>query len=115
MVVAKRAILDHFAESSRYFNTFGGNPVSAAVGNAVLDAIENEARLQNLGDVGRFIKTGLRQLCERHPVIGDVRGKGFFQGIDLVSVRERKTPASKLAHQLANYLRRDDGLGRLGV
>ena len=107
VVVAKRAILDRFAESSRYFNTFGGNPVSAAVGNAVLDVIENEALLQNVGDVGRFLKRGLGQLRERHPVIGDVRGKGFFQGIDLVSDRERKTPAPKLAHRLANDLRRE--------
>ena len=106
VVVGKRAILECFAESSGYFNTFGGNPVSAAVGNAVLDVVESEDLLSNVGQVGRFLTAGLRGLQTRYPMIGDVRGKGFFQGVDMVSDVEQKTPAPRLARQLVNDLRR---------
>ncbi len=105
VVVAKRWIMDEFAKSTSYFNTFGGNPVSAAVGNAVLDVVEGDNLLSNVGEVGRHLTSGLKSLQKRHNVIGDVRGKGFFIGIDIVSDQALKTPAPELANRIVNGLR----------
>ncbi len=105
VVAAKRWILEAFAEKKHYFNTFGGNPVSAAVGNAVLDVIEREAILARVQSVGGHLKSGLLQLQEQHEAIGDVRGKGLFIGIDLVSDRTRREPAAGRARLVVNDLR----------
>jgi 4-aminobutyrate aminotransferase-like enzyme len=105
-VVTTRAIAEAFAEKFSYFNTFGGNPVSAAVGLAVLDVIEQEGILANVDRVGTYLGAGLRALAERHASIGDVRGKGLFYGIELVSDRETKAPARPAAERLRDDLRR---------
>ena len=105
IVAAKRSVLEEFAARRGYFNTFGGNPVSAAVGNAVLDVIESENVLGKVHDVGQYLMSGLARLAGRHEIIGDIRGKGFFLGLDLVADRETRKPHSKAAHNLANRLR----------
>ena len=107
VVAAKRPILEAFAEASYYFNTFGGNPVSAAVGNAVLDVVEQEDLLQNAHDVGQQLWTGLVRLQNRFEILGDLRGKGLFLGLDLVTGRDTKEPASGAAHALVNTMRRN--------
>jgi len=85
-----------------YFNTYGGNPVSCAIGNAVLDTIEKEKLMQHATDVGNFIMDGARNLANKHSVIGDVRGRGMFLGIDLVKDRTTREPNTALAlHVLA--------------
>ncbi|WP_431206568.1 aspartate aminotransferase family protein [Bradyrhizobium betae] len=105
--VAMRApLLDRFAEEVKYFNTFGGNPVAAAAGLAVLDVIEEEGLMQNAREVGRHLLDGLREIGNRHIEIGDVRGAGLFIGLELVRDRETKEPAPELASQLINRLRR---------
>jgi hypothetical protein len=67
-----------------YFNTFGGNPVSMAAGLAVLDVLEREGLQQNALRVGSHLLQQLRELQTRHEIIVDVRGAGFFLGVELV-------------------------------
>ncbi|MEQ8653407.1 MAG: aminotransferase class III-fold pyridoxal phosphate-dependent enzyme [Kiloniellales bacterium] len=106
VVVAKRWILEAFAKQNHYFNTFGGNPVSAAVGNAVLDVVEKEAILASVHTVGRHLKAGLLALKERHHAIEAVRGKGFFLGVELRSADQTRAAAADLAAAVVNDLRR---------
>ena len=104
-VVAKREVMEEFAGRQHYFNTFGGNPVSAAVGNAVLDVIERDHILRHVKHTGDALKSELLALSERHEIIGDIRGKGLFVGIDLVSDAKHKTPWPEAAHRLVNSMR----------
>ena len=99
---ARRDVAQALADTSVYFNTFGGNPVSAAVANAVIDVIEDEELLENAGRVGAYFRTALDALQERHSTIGAVQGAGLFYGLDMVSSRDTRTP-----------FRRDD-MARLG-
>lgn len=104
--VALRApLLDRFAAEVKYFNTFGGNPVAAAAGLAVLDVIKDEGLLQNAHEVGRHLMDGLREIGNRQVQIGDVRGAGLFIGLELVRDRDGKEPAPELAIMLINRLR----------
>lgn len=96
-----------FAAGTDYFNTFGGNPVSAAAGIAVLDVIDREGLQQNARDVGRYLRKGLAELADRHELIGDIRGSGLFIGVDLVTDRESRAPATSAARNLTNALRRN--------
>ncbi len=104
-VVARDELIDAFGESSMYFNTFGGNPVSCAVGMAVLDVLEQENLQQNALQTGAYVTQGLRQLQERHRLIGDVRDLGMFFALELVSDRDSKAPASDAARQVINHMR----------
>ncbi|CAH1434862.1 unnamed protein product [Lactuca virosa] len=78
-----------------YLNTFGGNPVSTAGGLAVLKVIEKEKLQQNALKTGTYLKNQLLALKEKHQIIGDVRGRGFLLGMELVTDRELKTPATR--------------------
>jgi len=82
-VVTRPEILDALREREGYFNTFAGSPVAAAVGNAVLDVIEEEDLMANALRVGNYLRQGLRQLATRHAAIGAVRGAGLFIGVDI--------------------------------
>ena len=104
-VVTSREIAAAFANGMEYFNTFGGNPVSCAVGAAVLDVIETEGLQANALDVGTYTLNGLRELQDRYECIGDVRGLGLYIGVDLVESRESKTSATQLAADVSNALR----------
>ncbi|KAL6559625.1 hypothetical protein OROGR_004742 [Orobanche gracilis] len=77
-----------------YFNTFGGNPVCAAAGLAVLNVIEKESLQQNALTVGLYLKQRLGYLKEKYEIIGDVRGRGMILGVELVKDRQSKTPAN---------------------
>ncbi|MDH3545580.1 MAG: aminotransferase class III-fold pyridoxal phosphate-dependent enzyme [Gammaproteobacteria bacterium] len=103
--VTRTDLIERFAEKTRYFNTFGGNPVSAAAGNAVLDVIENEGLQANAFDVGRHLRDGLLGLADRYKTIADVRGSGLFLGVDLATDRDTRAPASALATAIVNDLR----------
>ena len=81
-VVTRPEILESFCETTGYFNTFGGNPVAAAAGLAVLDVIEDEGLIENASRIGGYMRAGLREIAGRHPSIGDVRGAGLFIGIE---------------------------------
>ncbi len=85
-----RDIIENYSRKYHYFNTFGGNPVSAAVGKAVIEVIESEGLLQNAHDSGTYLEAGLRELATRHETIGDVQGFGLFWGLDMVLDRESR-------------------------
>ncbi len=94
-----------FRSGFRYFNTFGGNPVSAAAASATLRVVQDENLMANARDVGEYTRTGLQQLATRHAVIGDVRGQGLFMGAELVTDRVNKTPATAYAKKVINEMR----------
>ena len=98
-------VLAAFGRESRYFNTFGGNPVSMAAGNAVLDVIEREGLLANAQKVGGHLRAALKALAAKHSLIGDVRGAGLFVGVELVSDRATKSPATAQTARVVNALR----------
>jgi len=75
------------------FSTFGGNPVSMAAALAVIKVIEEDDLKRNAAEVGAYLRQRLEELKEKHNVIGDVRGLGLMQGIELVKDRETKEPA----------------------
>jgi 4-aminobutyrate aminotransferase-like enzyme len=95
-VVSTPQIAAAFGERIDYFNTFGGNPVSAAAALAVLDVIDEEGLLENAYEVGRHLERGLSELASRHAIVGDVRGSGLFWGIDLVRDRESRQPVDRV-------------------
>ena len=104
-VVTTPEIAASFTNGMEYFNTFGGNPVSCAIGLAVLDVIEEEKLQENALRAGTQLLAGLRGLMERHPLIGDVRGLGLFVGIELVLDRHTLAPAARQASYIANRMK----------
>ncbi len=77
-----------------HFNTYGGNPVSCAMGKAVLEVIDKENIQHHALEIGKSLLDGLRGLQKRHSIIGQVRGKGLMVGVELVKDRQTKEPAS---------------------
>ena len=104
-LVGRADVVDAFGRDTRYFNTFGGNPVSCAVGMAVLDVIERQDLIGNAKAVGGYLIDRIRRLAERHALIGDVRGDGLFIGVELVTNRETMIPAAAEAADIVNALR----------
>ena len=104
-VVTTKAIAEKFNNGMEYFNSFGGNPVSCAVGHAVLNVIEEEGLQQNAKDVGFYLKSLLNELKEKYTIIGDVRGFGLFLGIELVRDPQSLEPADKEADQIVNSMK----------
>jgi alanine-glyoxylate transaminase/(R)-3-amino-2-methylpropionate-pyruvate transaminase len=88
-----------------HFNTFGGNPVACAQGNAVLEVIERENLQANSMRVGGAILAGLEKLKAKHDIIGDVRGKGLLLGMELVKDRASKEPAKAECAQVVETCR----------
>ena len=108
-VVTTRAIADAFDNGMKYFNTFAGNPVSCAVGMAVLDVIEDEGLQARAVDVGRHLKDRLTDLGSSHALIGDVRGQGLYVGVELVKDRGSKEPATTEAYRISERFK-DEGV-----
>ncbi|GAC1677984.1 MAG: aminotransferase class III-fold pyridoxal phosphate-dependent enzyme [Candidatus Acidiferrum sp.] len=104
-VITTPEIAASFANGMEFFSTFGGNPVSAAAGMAVLDVVKDENLQENAFRVGQFLMAGLKELQKEHPLIGDVRGSGLFLGIDLVRDRATCAPATDQADYVVNRLR----------
>ena len=104
-VIARAELINEFGRTAMYFNTFGGNPVSCAVGLAVLDEIEHNNLLEQVTQVGSYVASGLRKLQQKYELIGEVRDRGLFFGLELVTDRQTKEPAGTEAKRLVNAMR----------
>lgn len=104
-LAVRPGVLAAFGRECRYFNTFGGNPVSMAAGMAVLDVVEREGLMAHAQRVGRHLRAQIAKLAERHALIGDVRGAGLFVGVELVTDRRARTPATAETARVVNGLR----------
>jgi len=104
-VITTEEVAESFRKTGiEYFNTFGGNPVSCAIASAVMDVIEDERLMDRAIDVGDYFLKELKKLAEKHEIIGDIRGRGMFIGIDLVKNRETREPNIKAAeHALTRF------------
>ena len=92
-----------------FFSTFGGNPVSCAIGMAVMDVIEKEDLMSHAHTLGERFKTGLNSLMHEHDIIGDVRGRGLFLGVEMVKDRSTLEPAAMEASEIVDKMR-DQGV-----
>ncbi len=102
-VVCTREVADAFDNGMEYFNTFGGNPVSCAIGKEVLKIIREEHLQENALKAGNYLKEGLQELQQEFDIIGDVRGQGLFLGFELSD--ENKNPLTEKAAYLANRMK----------
>ena len=104
-VITTPEIARAFSNGMEFFSSFGGNPVSAAVGMAVLDVLEEEELQARALVTGRHLKARLEAMARHQELIGDVRGEGLFLGVELVRNRESLEPATAEAGELLNLLR----------
>ena len=93
LTVAKSYIAD--SVKGLTISTFGGNPVTTTQAKAVIDFIEEQNLRQNCAETGQYLRENLENLQKKHQIIGDVRGMGLMQAIELVEDRQTKTPAVK--------------------
>jgi 4-aminobutyrate aminotransferase-like enzyme len=105
VVITSPEILNAYINETELFSTFGGNPVACAAGMAVLDVIENENLMANAFKTGNYLKEGICALMDRHPLIGDVRGRGLIVGVELVKDRETKKPATKETDRMLDLMK----------
>jgi 4-aminobutyrate aminotransferase-like enzyme len=109
-VVTRPDVMETFRESFGYFNTFGGNPVSAAAAMAVLQVIDEEGLVQNAKEVGAYLLKGLKQL--KHPLIAEARGTGLFFGVEFM---KGDVPAGEFTGRVVEAMREEGVLlNRLG-
>ena len=104
-VVTRTEILTKFRKGYRYFNTFGGNPVSCAAAMAVLEEIEDKQLLENARTVGKHARSRMGALARKYEFIGDVRGSGLIFGAEMVLDRDSKEPASAFTDRVINEMR----------
>src|ERR671939_213664 len=104
ITVATPEVADKFPGLT--FSTFGGNPVSCAAALAVLKVIEDDDLKKNSAVVGGYFREKLEGLKDKYPVIGDVRGMGLMQAMELVKDRETKEPAPQAVIQVFEETKR---------
>ena len=105
-VITTKEIAKVFNNGMEYFNSFGGNPVSCAVGNAVLDVIHEEKLQSHANKVGKYFLSKLLKIKNKFPnLISEVRGRGLFIGIDFIYNNKSFKPNPKLASNIINTLR----------
>lgn len=105
-VVTTPEIAESFASTGVcYFNTYGGNPVSCAIANAVMRVIDEEGLQENALRVGRYLLEQSRALKYEYDLVGDVRGTGLFVGIELVVDRTRRLPATRAAKAVVERMK----------
>ena len=105
VIVTTDEILNTFIDKTRLFSTFGGNAVACAAGNAVLDVIEQEELIARGKVVGDYLRRQISNLAARHELIGDVRGYGMVTGLEFVTDRGKRRPATKETARLLELMR----------
>ena len=105
VVITRPEILAAFTARTGYFSTFGGNPVACAAGHAVLEVLERQDLMANARDSGDYLRRGLRELAQRYPLIGDVRGRGLLTGVELVRDGATLEPAKRETVAVMNHMR----------
>lgn len=114
-VAASAELVNAFRSKTRYFNTFASSPLQAAVGQAVIDVIEDEDLTASVTAVGSYLRERLRAIGRETPAVAEVRGHGLFIGIEWVKDRGSKDPDPDGAEEVMNRLRRAGFLmGRSG-
>ena len=109
VVITKKNIADTFNNGMEYFNSFGGNPVSCEIGQAVLDVIKEERLQENASSTGGHLLDGLKDIQNDFNIIGDVRGKGLFIGVELIKDMRNMIPAPNEAEFVVNAMK-DKGI-----
>jgi 4-aminobutyrate aminotransferase-like enzyme/Ser/Thr protein kinase RdoA (MazF antagonist) len=104
-VITSAEIAAAFDNGMEFFSTFGGNPVSCAVGETVLRIVQEERLMEHAALVGEKLLNGLNGFRERYPIVGDVRGSGLFLGVELVEDRQTLHPATAAADFIVNRVR----------
>jgi len=105
VVITTKEIADRFNNGMEYFNSYGGNPVSCAIGKAVLEIIEEEELQKNAREVGIRLLKMLQELEKKHEHIGDVRGKGLFLGIEIMEGSDYSQPSKEIATLIVNKMK----------
>lgn len=105
VVVTTDEIVNLFIDTTRLFSTFGGNTVACAAGNAVLDVIEQEELIEHGKTIGAYLRNEIAQLASKHDLIGDVRGHGMVTGLEFVTDRQARTPATRETALLLELMR----------
>jgi 4-aminobutyrate aminotransferase-like enzyme len=95
-------VVAEFGAGSRYFNTFGGNPVSCAAGMAVLDVIADQNLIANAREIGRYLRERIAGL--KHGAIADVRGAGLFLGVEIAAASSARSDA-EITARIVNGMR----------
>jgi len=103
-VVCTRALADSFHNGMEFFSSFGGNPVSCAIGVAVLEVLEEEQLAGHAAEVGKYLAQGFEELRREFPVFGEIRGSGLSLGVELLEP-DSELPATALAAHLVKGLR----------
>jgi 4-aminobutyrate aminotransferase len=98
--ITREEIMDW--ESGSHANTFGGNPVACAAGLAVIDIIRDEKLLENATRQGAYLMKRLKEMQQKYPIIGDVRGRGLMVGVEFVKDLETKEPAAEEVLDIMN-------------
>ena len=106
VVITKKNIADIFNNGMEYFNSFGGNPVSCEIGQAVLDIIKEEKLQENAFSTGYHLLDGLRNIQNKYNIIGDVRGRGLFIGIELIKDMDNLVPAVDETEIVVNAMKK---------
>ena len=107
-LAAKHEVLDAFSNKLPYFNTFGGNPVSIAAAQAVLQYIQEQKLQEHCEVVGGKLLAALKEVQSRHPEsVGDVRGAGLFLGFEFTKNDADKTPDQEKALDIIEMLREE--------
>jgi 4-aminobutyrate aminotransferase-like enzyme len=104
-VITTRAVAASFDNGMEFFSTFGGSTVACAAGLATLESVQDEGLQAHAQRAGARLREGLDELGTRHEVIGDVRGRGLFLGVELVRDRGTQTPAAREAFDVVNRMR----------
>ena len=104
-IITTKELANQFNNGMEYFNSFGGNPVSSAIGHTVLKIIKDEKLQKNAFNVGFYLKKELLSLKKTFEIIGDVRGEGLFLGIEIIAKTDIIKPDPKAAKQIVNKMK----------